>query len=88
MKSDELQNQITALENRIHANELVTKELANRIDAAISIIAKLTELEKQRKYFYPRWTASQEHELVDSEYKQIISSYNKFHYPKPKKKAK
>lgn len=88
MTSDELQTQITALDKRLHANELVTKELANRIDAALSIIGKLTELEKQRKYFASRWTASQEHELVDAEYKQIISSYNKFHYPKPKKKAK
>lgn len=87
MKSDELQTQITALENRIHANELVTKELANRIDAALAVIAKLTELEDQRKYFYPRWTASKEKKLVDDEYKQIINSHHKIHYPKSKKKA-
>ena len=87
MPADDLQNQITALEKRIHANELITKELANRIDAALSIIGKLTELEDQRKYFYPRWSASKEQKLVDEEYKQIINSHHKIHYTKDKKKA-
>ena len=84
MPADDLQTQITALENRIHANELVTKELANRIDAALATIAKLTELEDQRKYFYPRWNASKEQKIVDAEYKQIINSHHKSHYPKKK----
>lgn len=87
MSADELQKQVEALDKRIHANELVTRELANRVDAALAVIAKLTELEDQRKYFYPRWTASKEQKLVDDEYKQIINSHHKIHYPKSKKKA-
>lgn len=87
MSADELQKQVEALDKRIHANELLTRELANRVDAALAIIGKLTELEDQRKYFYPRWTASKEQKLVDDEYKQIINSHHKIHYPKSKKKA-
>lgn len=87
MSADELQKQVEALDKRIHANELVTKELANRVDAALAVIARLTELEDQRKYFYPRWTASKEQKLVDDEYKQIINSHHKIHYPKSQKKA-
>lgn len=84
MSANELQKQVEALDKRIHANELVTKELANRIDAALAIIGKLTELEDMRKYFAPRWTASKEQKIVDAEYKQIIQSHKKSHYPKKK----
>lgn len=87
MSADELQKQVEALDKRIHANELVTKELANRIDAALAVIARLTELEDQRKYFYPRWSVSKEQKLVDDEYKQIINAHHKIHYPKSQKKA-
>lgn len=87
MSADELQKQVEELDKRIHANELLTRELANRVDAALAVIARLTELEDQRKYFYPRWTASKEQKLVDDEYKQIINSHHKIHYPKSKKKA-
>ena len=87
MPADDLQTQITALEKRVNADELVTRELANRIDAALTVIARLTELEDQRKYFAPRWNASKEQKLVDDDYKQIIQSYKKSHYPKSQKKA-
>lgn len=51
MPADDLQNQITTLEKRIHADELVTRELANRIDAALATLSKLTELQDYRVYF-------------------------------------
>lgn len=87
MKSDELQKQVEALDKRVKANELVTKELANRVDAALAVIARLTELEDMRKYFAPHWTPKDEQKLVDAEYKQIINSHHKIHYTKSKKKA-
>lgn len=86
MRADELENQITTLEKRIQANELVTRELAHRIDAVLVAISKLTELQDMRKYFAKRWTAKDEHELVDEEYRQIINSHSKIHYQKAKKK--
>ena len=49
MPADDLQNQITTLEKRIHADELVTRELANRIDAALATLSKLTELQDYPK---------------------------------------
>lgn len=87
MSANELQNQITALEKRVKANELLTRELANRVDAALAIIGKLTELEDMRKYFAPHWSPKDEQKLVDAEYKQIINSHHKINYSKPKKKA-
>lgn len=87
MRADELENQIATLEKRINANELVTRELAHRIDAVLVAISKLTELQDMRKYFAPRWTAAKEHELVDEEYRQIINSHSKIHYQKAKKKV-
>ena len=75
MSADELEKQITALEKRITADELVTKELANRIDAALAIIGKLTELHDNRIYF-------DSHGVNRS--LQIINSYNKSHYPQKK----
>ena len=75
MPADDLQKQITALEKRINADELVTRELANRIDAALAIIGKLTELHDDRVYF-------DSHGVNRS--LQIINSYNKPHDPKKK----
>ena len=75
MPADELEKQITALEKRINADELVTRELANRIDAALAIIGKLTELHDNRVYF-------DTHGVNRSQ--QIINSYNKSHCPKKK----
>lgn len=75
MPADELEKQITALEKRIHANELVTRELANRIDAALAIIDKLTELHDNRVYFDSHGVNRR---------LQIINSYNKSHSLKKK----
>ena len=75
MPADDLKTQITALEKRIHADELVTRELANRIDAALAIIGKLTELHDDRVYF-------DSHGVNRS--LQIINSYNKNHSTKKK----
>ena len=75
MPADDLQKQITALEKRIQADELVTRELANRIDAALVIIGKLTELHDDRVYF-------DSHGVNRSQ--QIINSYNKSHSPQKK----
>ena len=78
MPADDLQKQITALEKRINADELVTRELANRIDAALAIIGKLTELHDNRVYFDSHG---------GNRFQQIINSYKKSHYPESQKKA-
>lgn len=87
MRADDLENQIAALEKRVQANELVTRELAHRIDAVLVAISKLTELQDMRKYFAKRWTAKDEHELVDEEYRQIINSHSKIQKHKRKEQA-
>lgn len=87
MRADELENQIAALNKRVQANELVTRELAHRLNAVLATIAKLTELQDMRKYFAPRWTAAKEHELVDEEYRQIINSHSKIQKHKRKAQA-
>ena len=71
----------------MRADELVTRELAHRLDAVLVAISKLTELQDMRKYFARRWTASDEHELVDEEYRQIINSHSKIQKHKRKAQA-